>query len=260
MRKHSFTLIEMLIVVVIIGILAAALIPRLQSVQARARDTKRKADLHQIATALAIYKEDNWWYKWIHDETNYFDWQDNIPITDAKHQADYKYRIMWDYAEYDWPIYDILARYMTSIPQDPTINTAWQANGINIDIYWYLLGILPKHKANTNDSTKINYDSMMLAARTESDWSSSNWVINLWAGQNYQDNKPNYNGDPGMDWNIREGTLWWWDTDRWWYFCAQAYQDFLCNKVVADTWERNDGQWNCRFNKNLDELRYLYVQ
>ncbi|MEI7477589.1 MAG: prepilin-type N-terminal cleavage/methylation domain-containing protein [bacterium] len=58
-KQKSFTLIEMLIVVVIIGILAAALIPRLQSVQARARDTKRKADLHQIGTALAIYKEDN---------------------------------------------------------------------------------------------------------------------------------------------------------------------------------------------------------
>ncbi|MEI7477147.1 MAG: prepilin-type N-terminal cleavage/methylation domain-containing protein [bacterium] len=48
MQKKSFTLIEMLIVVVIIGILAAALIPRLQSVQARARDIKRIADIHQI--------------------------------------------------------------------------------------------------------------------------------------------------------------------------------------------------------------------
>ncbi|MEI7477519.1 MAG: prepilin-type N-terminal cleavage/methylation domain-containing protein [bacterium] len=61
-NKKAFTLIEMLIVVVIIGILAAALIPRLASVQARARDTKRKADLHQIGVALGIYKQDHGGY------------------------------------------------------------------------------------------------------------------------------------------------------------------------------------------------------
>ncbi len=45
----------MLIVIVIIGILAAALIPRLQSVQSRARDTKRKTDLRTIYNANEIY-------------------------------------------------------------------------------------------------------------------------------------------------------------------------------------------------------------
>lgn len=52
----------MLIVIVIIGILAAALVPRLQDVQARARDTKRKADLRSIDTALQIYQSDNGQY------------------------------------------------------------------------------------------------------------------------------------------------------------------------------------------------------
>lgn len=60
--KHlpkAFTLIELLIVIVIIGILAVALIPRLTWSQWRARDVARKADLRQIENALALYSADN---------------------------------------------------------------------------------------------------------------------------------------------------------------------------------------------------------
>ena len=57
--KKAFTLIEMLIVVIIIGVLMSALIPRLKGAQERARDTARKANLAQISTALEMYFNDN---------------------------------------------------------------------------------------------------------------------------------------------------------------------------------------------------------
>lgn len=65
LTRKWFTLVEMLIVIVIIGILAAALIPRLTGIQGRARDTARKADLGQISTALSTYQLDNnSYYTW----------------------------------------------------------------------------------------------------------------------------------------------------------------------------------------------------
>lgn len=48
----------MLIVVVIIGILAAALIPRLTSVKDKANDSARKANLQQLVTAMSTYALD----------------------------------------------------------------------------------------------------------------------------------------------------------------------------------------------------------
>ncbi|PID34864.1 MAG: hypothetical protein CR971_01050 [candidate division SR1 bacterium] len=58
MRKGGFTLIEMLIVIVIIGILAAAIVPKITGVLARARDTQRVADLRNVAMAVENYKMD----------------------------------------------------------------------------------------------------------------------------------------------------------------------------------------------------------
>lgn len=56
---HSgFTLIELLVVISIIGVLMALSIFGLQGAREASRDSKRKADLEQIRSALEIYKAD----------------------------------------------------------------------------------------------------------------------------------------------------------------------------------------------------------
>jgi len=57
MKKSAFTLIEMLIVIVIIGILAAALVPKIKWVQERAQMTRLSVDMKQITRAITFAQD-----------------------------------------------------------------------------------------------------------------------------------------------------------------------------------------------------------
>ena len=60
--QHGFTLIEIMVVVVIIGILGAIVVPRFMSRPDQAKVTAAKVDLQAIGTALEMYRLDNLHY------------------------------------------------------------------------------------------------------------------------------------------------------------------------------------------------------
>lgn len=58
-RSRGFTLIELMVVILIIGVLAALVVPKVMSRPDEARMTAAKSDIATITQALNLYKLDN---------------------------------------------------------------------------------------------------------------------------------------------------------------------------------------------------------
>lgn len=58
-KKSGFTIVELLIVIVVIGILSAIVVVAYNGIQERARDSQRKSDIASITKALEMYYLDH---------------------------------------------------------------------------------------------------------------------------------------------------------------------------------------------------------
>ena len=58
-NNHGFTLIEIMVVMVILGILAGLIIPRVMGRPEEARRLKARMDIESLETSLKLYKLDN---------------------------------------------------------------------------------------------------------------------------------------------------------------------------------------------------------
>jgi type II secretion system protein G len=61
-QQSGFTIVELLIVIVVIGILAAITIVAYNGVQQRAKDTRRSSDVSHLKQLLELYKTDTGTY------------------------------------------------------------------------------------------------------------------------------------------------------------------------------------------------------
>lgn len=61
-RQQGFTIIELLIVIVVIGILAAIVITTYSGIQAKARNAVRQTDIQSIQTQLEAFYSQNGYY------------------------------------------------------------------------------------------------------------------------------------------------------------------------------------------------------
>ena len=148
MKKRTvsaFTLVEMLIVIVIIGILIAALMPRMQAAQWRARDVSRKTALSQVQSAIVTSQWDKWKWPWIDKWATW--WISILAIS-----------------------WDLTTAWMSSVPVDPLkseITGIWSSSAKYTG--WYYAYIV----------TRRNWTEkwwFALMAKTEVEW-WSNWVV-----------------------------------------------------------------------------------
>src|SRR5262245_22212791 len=69
-RQEGFTIVELLIVIVIIGILATLVIVTFTGTQQKARNSQRQTDINAINSHLASYYAENGTYPALGDLTN----------------------------------------------------------------------------------------------------------------------------------------------------------------------------------------------
>ena len=147
MKKNTikaFTLVEMLIVIVIIGILIASLMPRMQSAQWRARDVARKNDLAQVQTAIITSQQDKWEWPQL----------DKAKSWAAVHEIET----------------ELLRAWMSSVPSDPnkSNNVSWLGKDGSAYSGWEYAYMVAKRNW-------VDNGWFVLMAKTEVEW-WSNWV------------------------------------------------------------------------------------
>jgi general secretion pathway protein G len=120
--RNGFTLIEVLVVVVILGIMAAIVVPQFLSAADDSRESAIKANLHRTRTQLEIYKEEH---------------QNSYPtLANIADQMTLASKADGSTAPKGTPGFDY-GPYLQMFPNNPSTNTNTVGNGAVGSSAWY---------------------------------------------------------------------------------------------------------------------------
>ena len=163
----AFTLVELLVVIGIIGVLASLLLPALASARARARRAKCSSNLHQLATAMQQYEDDNRYYPGVVRSTN----------AAANYHPDWQ----WALAPYADPVQDPRDEDTASYGADDGANGApdfeefnrWNDDAALVINGTFLCPTISSQRRITESSYGYNYQ-WLGDNRTSGSWTRSN--------------------------------------------------------------------------------------
>ncbi|MGH8445666.1 MAG: type II secretion system major pseudopilin GspG [Solimonas sp.] len=138
LRQAGFTLIEIMVVVVILGILAAVVVPKIMDRPDEARVVKAKQDIRMLESSLNLYKLDNF---------NYPSTQQGLEALSAKPSGDPE------------PSNYKAGGYVKNLPKDPW-NRPYQylSPGVKGEIDIFSLGRDGKPGGESYDADIGNWD------------------------------------------------------------------------------------------------------
>jgi len=127
LRREGFTIVELLIVIVVIGILAAITIVAYNGIQQRGRDAQRESDISTIVKALEMYFAEN----------------GSFPSSVCSLGAGCKINSGWvTTSDGTWSVLEsqLVPKYLSSLPKDPQFSTSTSPaiqGGYNYDFLNY---------------------------------------------------------------------------------------------------------------------------
>jgi len=241
-----FTLVEILIVIVIIGILIWALVPRMQSAQWRARDVARKNDLSQLQSAILVSYQDKGRWPGL---TSCTGWCDISTIKDQ-----------------------VLAAWMNSVPTDPLSSNAvkwlwgtwwdWQYRYMIVDSYgsknwWFILMAKTEVEWGSN---RVACDTAQWSVAWCETYDNTNACESVAGCQWDQNNTPDDTSDDSCKGEPVGSTAKNWQIAAW----ADIMNLKPCTTLEKDSSLQNDqcnnpmNGWDCTY-QNESQLRYVLL-